>query len=127
MNPGTGTANARHRGGRDLCRPRSGFRDARWPSVALAAVVEHSGLLREYSIPSHVLGRDSPGTDENSGHDHTKEESTDMGEERDTTATAVRGVNQRGVALEELVQEPTAEEEPCRDSDREPRHERKDA
>ena len=98
-------------------RPRLHWRP--WSSI--------SGLLRGYSMPSHVLGRDSPGTNENSGHDHTKEESTDVGEERDTTATAVRGVNQRGVALEELVQEPAAEEEPCRDPDREPRHERKDA
>ncbi len=91
----------------DMCPvavPGSGRRGAlASPSVALAAVVEHSGLLREYSTPSHVLGRDSPGTDENSGHDYTKEESTDMGEERDTTAAPVRGVNQRGVALEELV------------------------
>ena len=60
------------------------------PSVARAAVVEHSGLLREYSLPSHVLGFDSPRTHENSGHDHTKKESTDMGEEGYTTATAVR-------------------------------------
>ena len=97
------------------------------PSVARAAVVEHSGLLRGYSIPSHVLGFDSPRTHENSSHDHTKKESTDMGEQGYTTATAVRAVNRRGVALEELLQEPAAEKEPCRDANREPQHKRADA
>jgi hypothetical protein len=38
-----------------------------------------------------------------------------MGKERDTTATRVVRVDQRVVALEELVQKPAAEEDPRRD------------
>jgi len=77
--------------------------------------------------PSHRLGGDSPGAEENSGHHCTEDESTDMGEERDTTVAGVRGVEQRVVALEELVEKPAAEEEPGRDVDREPPQEGADA
>src|SRR5271156_4863204 len=76
---------------------------------------------------SYLLDANSADADENSGHDHTEDESTDMGEERDTTATRVVWVDQRVVALEELVQKPATEEDPRRDPDREPPHERKDA
>ena len=79
-------------------------------------------LNRRPSQRARRLDRDSSGADENSGHDHTEDESTDMGEERNTAANVVGGVEQRVVALEELVQEPAAEVDPRRDVDQEPQH-----
>src|SRR5262245_15369835 len=77
--------------------------------------------------PVCLLGRDSAGAQQDSRHDRTEDESTDVCEERDTTATVVARVDQRAVALEELVEEPATEKEPCRNADREPRDERVDA
>src|SRR5271165_6854835 len=56
--------------------------------------------------PVPGLGADLSGAGESYRHEHTEEESTDVGEERDTTAARARGVDQRGVTLEELVEEP---------------------
>ena len=80
-------------------------------------------LLRPRHRP-RPLDRDSPGAYENSRHDHTEDESTDVGEERDTTATAVGGMEQRVIALEELVQEPAPEVDPRWDVDQELQHQR---
>src|SRR5690242_9247466 len=77
--------------------------------------------------PGRLLGCDSTGAKQDSRHDRTEDESTDVCEERDTAATVVAGVDQRAVTLEELVEEPATEEEPRRDADWEPRDERVDA
>jgi hypothetical protein len=82
--------------------------------------------MRLGCVPSRLLGRNSSGADQNSRHDHAEDESADMGEERDATATGLP-VHQGVVALEELVEEPAAEVEPRRDPDREPQHQREDA
>ena len=57
---------------------------------------------------------DASRPDKNPGYHRTEDESTDVGEERDTT-TRVGGVDEPVVAFEELVQEPAAEEEPRKD------------
>jgi len=67
---------------------------------------------------------DASRTHKNPGYHRTEDESTDVGEERDTTATRVGGVVEPGVAFEELVEEPAAEEEPRRDAYWEPQHQR---
>src|SRR5262245_3844157 len=92
-------------------------RETRWPSAGTSSI---GGPLR-------LLGRDSAYGEENSCHDRAEDEPTDVCEERDTTATFVRGVNQCVVAFEELVEEPATEKDPRRDADREPQQERADA
>src|SRR5271165_3668701 len=77
--------------------------------------------------PVPGLGADLSGAGESYRHEHTEEESTDVGEERDTTAARARGVDQRGVTLEELVEEPAPEEDPRRDVDPEYQHKGVDA
>ena len=41
-------------------------------------------------VPARPLDRESSGADQESRHDHTEDESADVGEERDTTAAGVR-------------------------------------
>ena len=74
--------------------------------------------------PSCRRDGDASRPDENPGYHRTEDESTDVGEERDTTATRVGGVDEPVVAFEELVEEPAAEEEPRRDAYWEPQHQR---
>lgn len=64
--------------------------------------------LIDWPVPSRLLCRDSSGADENSRDNHAEEESTDMSEERDAASSRIR-VNQRVIALDELVQKPAAE------------------
>jgi hypothetical protein len=113
VRPVTGTPSCHCRDGKE--------RDRGWGERLFAAWGRGAA---QRGAPSHLLGRDSPGADYNSGQDHTEDESTGVREERDTTATRFRGVDQRVVPLEELVQEPAAEEEPCGDVDRQPQQER---
>ena len=74
--------------------------------------------------PSCRRDGDASRPDKNPGYHRTEDESTDVGEERDTTATRVGGVDEPVVAFEELVEEPAAEEEPRRDAYWEPQHQR---
>jgi hypothetical protein len=50
--------------------------------------------------PLRLLWRDSAGGEEDPRHDRAEDESADMREERDATAAAVGGMDQRAVALE---------------------------
>src|SRR5271168_3309253 len=60
-------------------------------------------------------GGDSSDAGEDYRHEHTEDETTDMGEESNTTATGPVRVEQREVAFEQLEQKPGAEVEPRRD------------
>ncbi len=58
-----------------------------------------------------TLGSDSPRTDEHHGDDDTKDEAADVCEEPDASAMCL-GAKHPEVGLDELIQEPCAEEEP---------------
>ncbi len=91
-------------------------------AIAQGAVPEHfsdrpgphrSALLR--------LGRDSSHTSEDPCCQHAEEEPADVSEDCDAAAVR-RGAEQPEVRLDQLVQEPRAEEDPGRDPDHEDGH-----
>ena len=63
---------------------------------------------------------DSSSACEGYRHDHTEDETTDMGEECNTTATCGIWAAQPEAGFEQLEQKPEAKKAPCRDDERSP-------
>jgi hypothetical protein len=69
---------------------------------------------------------DSSSSGKDYGHERAEDETTDMGEERNTTAAVRVRADQREVSRVQLHHKPEAEERPCRSSERDHAYEPED-